>query len=232
MPLHIQYLRASTPNQTPELQIRDIQTLNPPADIQTIKEHGSAWKENVTRPEFEKLIALIKKGKVATLYVWSIDRLYRDRKKLVNFLTLCRNQGVKVYSYNQRWLEDVQKIQPPFDEVIFDMILAILGFMAEVESTLKSNRVKTAVNKKKNGTFSYKGRKWGRRAFPQQTINRVLQLRKAGYSIREIAASVQVSDKNHKKRHIPKSCVFSILTRFPEKKESRKKCPKKIDFWT
>lgn len=220
MPVTAIYIRTSTDHQSPDLQLKDIYKLQPPQDAIVIKEQLSAWKENVVRPEFEGLIKQVKARKVATIYVWNIDRLYRNRKRLLEFLALCKNYGVKVFSYNQQWLESIQKMEKPWDEIMFDLMLQIVGWIAEDESKTKSNRVKMAVVKKEAGTYSYRNKKWGRKPFSQQTISKVLELHNEGKSIRSIAALVQVYDKSKNGQPISKSGVHKIIAENALKKGS------------
>ncbi|MGH2643953.1 MAG: recombinase family protein, partial [Chitinophagaceae bacterium] len=176
------------------------------------KEQNSAWKENVKRPEFEGVISMIKSRKLNSIYVWNLDRIYRNRKKLIEFLTLCRNYGTRVFSFNQQWLDSIQQMDAPFNEIIFDLMLQIIGWIAEDESTTKSKRVKMAVRVRNGHTVSYKGNKWGRKPFPRQTISRVMQYHSEGKSIRQIAKLVQVYDRCNNGRPISKSAVHKIIT--------------------
>jgi DNA invertase Pin-like site-specific DNA recombinase len=75
-------------------------------------------------------------------------------------------------------------------------MLNIMGWIAEEESTKKSDRVKKAVVKNGNVTMSYKGNKWGRKATSTQKINKIkeiLESTKCAISISEIAKLVGVS---------------------------------------
>ncbi|HYH15870.1 MAG TPA: recombinase family protein, partial [Flavisolibacter sp.] len=218
------YIRTSEVIQSPELQLRDILSLNPPTELIIIKEQLSAWKENTLRPEFEKLQKLITAGKVATLYVWNLDRIYRNRQRLVDFLVLCRNFKVKVYSYNQKWLEHIHQMQEPWNGIMFDFMTQIIGWIAEDESTTKSNRVKMAINKTESGTLSYKGNKWGRKGLSKQTINRIMELHHAGKKVREIAEEVMVYDKANNGRKISKSAVHKTIVKNTPEKHSKKDC--------
>jgi DNA invertase Pin-like site-specific DNA recombinase len=101
-----------------------------------------------------------------------------------------------------------------------DFFINILGWIAEGESNDKSARIKMATVTKKDGTYSYKGNRWGRKAFPTNTINRVLQHHKDGLTIREIAATVLVYDKNNNARNISKSAVHKILATNAVEKDS------------
>lgn len=206
----VYYIRTSTSEQTPELQIADLDSIcSEPHEI--YREQQSAWAENVSRPVFASITTLIKKGKISDLYVWDLDRVYRNRKRLQGFFIICKAYKCKVHSYRQKWLEDVNKIPSPFDEIVSELMINIFGWIAEEESVKKSARIKMAVKKKESGTFSYKGNKWGRKGFPRQTINRVMELYMEGRSMREIAKLVKVYDQHKNERPISKSAVHKIV---------------------
>jgi DNA invertase Pin-like site-specific DNA recombinase len=212
MKTSIIYLRTSTHEQTPQLQLRDIRTICSEDAIEYY-EQLSAWKENVKRPVFEKIIKQINAGKVESLYVWDWDRIYRNRNRLKEFLLLCKMHGVVLHSYRQKWFEDFHKIPKPFNEIVMEMVINLLGWIGEEESEKKSSRVKMAVKKTSKGTFSHNGNKWGRKSFSAQTISRVLELHQQGLSIRKIASEVNVYDANNNGKKISKSAVQQILSR-------------------
>lgn len=210
--MKIIYIRTSTSEQTPQLQLRDILPLVV-GEHEILVEKLSAFKENVKRPVFNSLIELIKKNKVAHIYVWDLDRLYRNRLKLKELFQLCKVYGTTIHSYNQQWLEIINSIPPPFNDIMQDFLINIFGWLGQDESKKKSERVKLAVKKDKHGvTRSHKGTKWGRKSFPKQTIDRVIELANTGQSIRQIANQVTVYDKNRNERKISKSAVHKILS--------------------
>lgn len=208
------YIRCSTGEQTPELQLTDISTMVNLENSIILNEKVSAYNDNVKRLELEILKSRIKNGNVGILYVWHLDRLYRNRKKLVEFLSFCRLYRTKVISYNQKFLEVFLTMPSPFDEAMYELMLQIIGWIAEEESSTKSKRVKLAVRKEETGTFSHKGNKWGRKSFPKQTIERVLKLHKEGSSIRTISNHVNIYDKNNNSKNISKSSVQKIIADF------------------
>jgi DNA invertase Pin-like site-specific DNA recombinase len=113
----------------------------------------------------------------------------------------------------------------PFNEIMYSLMLQIMGWLAESESTTKSNRVKMSVKHTTAGiTVSYKGNKWGRKSLPKQTINRVIGLYSEGKSIRQIAAVVQVYDKNNNGRQISVGAVHKILAEYRAQKDSILTC--------
>ena len=215
------YIRTSTKEQTPELQIKDIKALCPDCEFDFFREKLSAWKENVKRPVFNQVLSLIKSGKVRNIYVWDLDRIYRNRLRLKEFFQLCKIHDTKIHSVNQGWLEELNKIPPPFNDMVFDLLINLFGWIGEEESSKKSARIRMAIVKKGDGkTVSYKGNRWGRKPYPKQTVTRILELAKTGASIREIAKQVVAYDKNGHPKKIGKSTVQKILVQNSGQKPS------------
>lgn len=206
----IWYIRTSTPEQEPDLQIKDISSICK-EEHEIYREQLSAWCENVQRPVFQSIIELIKKHQVSDLYCWDLDRLCRNRRRLQELFILCKTYGCKIHSYRQKWLEDINAIPQPFNEIVLDLLINITGWTSQEESDKKSSRVKMAVKHRVNGTYSYKGNKWGRKALAKQTIDRIMELHHAGKSIREIAALIMVTDKNKNQKPISKSAVHKTI---------------------
>lgn len=207
------FIRTSTTEQSPTLQLEDIVKDFSLTEYQIIEEQDSAYKEQAKRVQFEKLKKLIMSNRVTELYVWDLDRLYRNRKKLVDFLALCKVYNTKVFSFNQRWMQSIQQLQSPFNEIMFEFMLQIMGWLAEDESSKKSKRVKLAIRKSADGiTRSYKGNKWGRKAISKQATSKILELHGQGKSVREIAALVYQYDANSNGRVISKSAVHKIIS--------------------
>jgi DNA invertase Pin-like site-specific DNA recombinase len=177
-----------------------------------LKEQESAYKNDVNRPEFDRIKALINKKQVSDIYVWHLDRLFRNRKRLIEFLLLCKMNSVIIHSYKQIWLESLSRIPEPFNEMVYDMMIQIFGFIAEEESSTKSARIKNAIRRSDSGkTKSHKGNVWGRKPFSKQIIKKVLEYRTEGKSIREIASLVFVYDSNNNGKSISKSSVQKII---------------------
>jgi len=205
------YIRTSTREQNPENQLRDCLSINRYGEPEVFKEYQSAWKDK-DRPEFEKIREKIKQGEVKHLIVWAWDRLYRNRERFNEFFKLCQVYGCAIHSFNQQYFEDFYKIPKPFDEIVSHLVLNLLAHNAEEESNLKSERVKLAVVKTKGKpTKSYKGNLWGRKPMPNRIRKEVLEKRKQGLSIREIADSIICYDKNRNEKYISKSLVHKII---------------------
>jgi len=126
------YLRTSTEEQNPENQKKDCVALAVKLnlnDYEIFEDKISGWKD-LERNSFSKIKEAIQKKEVKTLIVWDLDRLFRNRKNLVGFFEFCKVFGCKIYSYRQEWLENLNKIQEPFNEIMFNLMLQILGWLA------------------------------------------------------------------------------------------------------
>ena len=199
--MNIIYIRTSTEEQNPELQLKQIEELGS-TNCLIYKEQMSAWKKDVDRPVLNKIINLIKKKELKELYCWDLDRLYRNRKQLVSFFELCREHDCKLHSYRQQWLNELNLIPAPFNDIMTQLMLQIMGWLAEDESNKKSDRVKMAVVRQEGNTLSYKGNKWGRKSIYRKHHKEVESLSKQGYSIRKISCLLA----------IPKSSIQRILS--------------------
>lgn len=197
------YLRTSTEEQHPENQLRDCKTLVT-GEYEVISEQQSAYKDK-DRPKFEDIKPRIKKGEIKELICWDLDRLFRNRKKLIEFFELCRIYKCKINSFRQQWLNQFNEMPEPFNEIMHGLMIQIMGWLGEEESRKKSERVRIAF---KNST-----KKWGRKPLGQ-VDKRVIELHEQGKSIREIAQEVYYWNKQRNKKFVSKSAVHKIITKF------------------
>lgn len=216
------YLRTSTTEQSPELQLNNclkvIDNLKI-GDYETLEEKKSAFKDDIKREVFDNILSEIKKNNINVLIVWDLDRIYRNREKLISFFKICKLHGCKIYSFRQRFLEDINKAPEPWNEMLFDNLIFILGWIAEDESKKKSDRITSAVRKtdkegKRIKTLSYKGNEWGRKTIKnKKMIKEILELHKQGLSINKIANKVIYYDKSNNPKHPANSTVWKIINK-------------------
>ena len=211
--MNIIYIRTSTEDQEPENQIKSCKNLFE-EEYELFQDKQSAFKDNKEREGFEKAKKLIKSGKIKRFIAWDWDRIYRNQKKLVEFFKFCELYKCQIHSVNQKYFDDFYKIPPPFDEIVSNLVLNLMGWLAEDESKKKSERVKLAVRKTNKGTKSYKGNKWGRKPISTQAINKILELKKENPKItmRQIASQVTYAGKNNQTKNVSKALVHKILT--------------------
>jgi DNA invertase Pin-like site-specific DNA recombinase len=207
------YIRTSTDEQEPQNQIKSCEKLSN-GEYKLLQDKQSAFTDKKEREKFEIAKKLIKSRTIKHFIVWDLDRIYRNRKKLKEFFQLCKVYNCSIHSVNQQWLEQLNDIPSPFNEIMHELMLNLMGWLAEDESKKKSDRVKLAVRKESGITKSYKGNKWGRKSISRKTINEVLELDKQGISIRKIAEQVYIWDKNNNKKLIGKSTVHKIVSEF------------------
>lgn len=212
------YLRTSTDQQNPESQLSDCLSINKYGEPTIIEEKQSAWKDDKKREEFEKILSMIKRKEIDHLIVWDLDRIYRNRKNLKGFMELLKNYKVQLHSVRQTWLEEINMIPAPWNDIVYDMLINIFGWIAEEESSKKSDRVRLAIRKKNGKTLSYKGNTWGRKPISTQARNKILELAKQGLSLRKIAAQVTYTNKNHQSVNVTYTTVKKILDENMSKK--------------
>lgn len=227
------YLRTSTKEQNPELQLKqckDFAITNNLEVMETISEQGSAYKIEKIRTKWEKAIEKAKSEKL-DIVLWKYDRSFRNREEFFKFMkVMFEVYGTKVYSVTEPsilsfWnlLDTSNTGNPIFDELLKNIFKAMWDFMiqqageqAEEESRKKSERVKLAVRKDNNGkTKSYKGNKWGRKTISTQKLNKIKQ-----YYKEKPKSSVRQAEKE---LGISKSVIHKYLKDIKEiEKESKK----------
>jgi len=200
------YIRTSTTEQTPENQLRDCLTLVK-GEYNVIEEKQSAWKDK-DRPFFEDIKKKIKSEEINSLICWDWDRLFRNRKKLKEFFEFCKVYKCEIHSFRQKFFEDFYKIPKPFDEIIQELVLNLMGWLAEDESKKKSDRVKIAYQNRKG--------KWGRKSLGENINEQIIKLHDEGKTIREISQNVLYWDKNRNKRNVSIGYVHKITTQIKE----------------
>lgn len=210
------YLRTSTEEQNPELQLKDCKILANKlniTDYEIIEDKISGWKE-LERAGFDKIKKAIMNKQVNCLICWDLDRLYRNRKRLIEFFAYCKLYSCKIYSYRQDWLESINNITPPFNEIVHSLMLQVMGWLSEEESNKKSERTKNAVRRESGITKSYKGNKWGRKNVSIETKNAVIEAYKQNKTYTEICNLVFYWDKNRNKKQISRGAVHKIIKEF------------------
>lgn len=212
------YLRTSTEEQNPESQLKDCLTLIEQEEYKVYEDKQSAWKENIERINFNKIKQSIKMHQINKLVVWDLDRIYRNRKNLLGFFQFCKFHKCKIISFRQKFINEMQELVLPqgfefIKDMMIDNFLQFLGWIAEDESQKKSDRVRAAIRTTKDGAYSYRGNKWGRKEISNQAINKILELHQQGKSLREICKLVQYADKNNNMRNVSLGVVHKITAK-------------------
>jgi len=213
------YIRTSTEDQNPKNQLDDCKSINKYGEYLIFEEKQSAYKDK-ERERFAEIIKLIKQRKIDHLICWDLDRLYRNRKKLIQFFQLCKIYKCTVHSFMQEWLNELSQIPDPFNEIVFDLMIQVMGWIAEEESTKKSGRVKASISNKKNKdgrTISKYGKVWGKKPVPIAVQKQIVELRKQGKKLRAICKEVYYWDANRNKHYVSLGFVHKVLAEIPQK---------------
>lgn len=219
------YLRTSTTEQTPELQLNGcMEVVNKlklnADDFEKLEEQKSAYKNDDKREVFNEVLKEIKHNNIRSIIVWDLDRLYRNRTKLVGFFEICKMFKCKIYSFRQQFLEDIYKAPEPWNDILFSMMVNVMGWMAEDESKKRSDRIRNAVRSvDKEGqeikAISYKGNKWGRKEIftNKRLVDSILKLHNDNpkMSIKEITSKTNYYDKSNNSKNPSAFLVWKII---------------------
>jgi len=146
------YLRVSTPEQTTENQLPVLQkwvTERGYELLEIYSENESAWKAGHQR-ELARLFADLQKRKADICLVWALDRLSRQgAAAILNLIDRFKRHGVRVISLQESWTEAPTEIA--------EVLYAIAGWVARMESQRRSERTKAGLERVKA-----EGKKLGR----------------------------------------------------------------------
>lgn len=174
------YLRVSTGEQTTANQRRELEEVAQRAGwiIAGVYEDAgiSGAKGRNGRPAFDRMLKDATARQFDMIAAWAVDRLGRSLQDLIHFLDDLRSLGIDLYLHQQR-----VDTSTPSGRALFQM----LGVFAEFERSMISERVKAGLAR----TNKKLGRPSGR---PHKKEKAVLQLRKEGCSIREIAQMLRM----------------------------------------
>jgi DNA invertase Pin-like site-specific DNA recombinase len=169
------YLRVSTADQKPDLQFDNLRSYAERAGLVIVREYldmaVSGRKQG--RPQLDALMKDARDYAFDCVLVWKFDRFARSTKHLLISLEEFDYLGIRFVS-----IQDQIDTTSPMGKAMFTLI----GAMAELESSLISERVTAGMKAAKA-----RGRKLGRPKTPAAVVARVEELAKTtGLSVREI----------------------------------------------
>ncbi|MCJ8275655.1 MAG: recombinase family protein [Bdellovibrionales bacterium] len=145
-------------------------------NIQTYEDFGISGGK-ISRPELNRLIGEIKNNTVSAVYVYSISRLSRSLKDLLNLLQVFEEYDVHFESITASF-----NLNTPIGKAL----IAILGSLAEMERNIISQRTKRGL-----ANCKAKGIRLGR---PNSiNVNLIKELRLQNFSYRKIASLANCS---------------------------------------
>lgn len=200
------YLRTSSKEQNPELQREDCINFckNKGWEIVGIYTEQVSGYKDVKREQRDIVIERARLGEAQHIVVWAFDRWIRNRDTLIEDVTTLINYGCQLHSVKDAWLESIN-ISGPLGKTIREFLLGLLGSLAELESSRRSERIKLGKQKTK--------KKQGRKPLKLDIVL-ILDLNKQGLSTYKIAEEY---NKLHKP-HISHMTVYNILKKHNELK--------------
>lgn len=191
----VAYARVSTLlGQDVQNQLVGIRELAENRGFQLIKEYcdeGVSGKLS-KRPFLDELVRDARLGKFKIIIVYSIDRLGRSTKHLLNLLDELSHYGVSLISLRENL---------DFSTPTGQMALTMISAVAQLEAQIISERIKTSLAVKKS-IASKTNSNWrcGRPPISDEVKEEVLRLRESGLSIRKIANSLDGISKSSVER--------------------------------
>jgi site-specific DNA recombinase len=191
------YLRVSTDDkgQDPKLQLQpclDFIAQRQYGEYKVFQEEGSAWQRH-SRPIFEGMLEQAFKEKIEHIVVWRYDRVSRRRIDFLSIWTKCNLQGIKIHSVTETFIETLNNLPKPWDEIMGRFMLEIVAWLSEEESRKKSENVKRAYQAGKHQGV------WGRPSKSDYYVKRILELRKEGKSIGGISKELGMAENTVRK---------------------------------
>jgi DNA invertase Pin-like site-specific DNA recombinase len=169
------YLRVSTEHQKPDLQDDGMRRYASYADLEIVERYldvaVSGRKEG--RPKLQALMRAARNHEFDCVLVWKFDRFARSVSHLLRALEEFNHLGIRFIS-----VQDQIDTQSPMGRAMF----TIIGAMAELESSLISERVKAGMEAAK-----IRGKRFGRPSTPPYVVTRIEDMaRSTDMSIRQI----------------------------------------------
>jgi DNA invertase Pin-like site-specific DNA recombinase len=169
------YMRVSTIEQKPDLQINDLRGYAERAGLEIVDEYldVAVSGKKQSRPQLDALMCAARNRAFDQVLVWKFDRFARSTKHLLSALEEFDHLGIGFVSFR-----DQIDTSSPMGRVMFTLI----GAMAELESSLISERVTAGMKAAKA-----KGKNVGRPCTPLHIVARIEKLaRTTEMSVRQI----------------------------------------------
>lgn len=172
------YVRVSTQEQSTDLQLSDLKKYIEARGLSLYSIYeDKATGTNDKRPNLKKLLEDARKRKFDIVLCWKLDRFFRSLKDLVNTLQYLTDCGIQFISY---------KDNIDLTTATGRLMVHILAAFGEFEASLIKERVVAGLNNARR-----KGVRLGRPK-KQCPVDKILELRRTGASIREISRQLKV----------------------------------------
>lgn len=173
------YMRVSSVDQHPELQLHDLRQMAAQRGYQIVHEYTDRISGvKARRPALDEMMHEARRGRFDAVLVWSSDRLARSVKHFLEVLDELNRLNVEFVSFR----EQLDTAGP-----LGRAVVTIIGVVAELERNLIIERVKSGMRRAR-----LEGRQIGRKPIE---LNReaILRDRRRGMSLAQIAQAHGIS---------------------------------------
>jgi DNA invertase Pin-like site-specific DNA recombinase len=175
------YARVSTDDQTCDLQLRELREYCSHRQWEIAEEYvDTGWSgAKAVRPALNKLKDAARQRRFDVVLVWKLDRWGRSVTNSIEGIQELVSLGI-------RWIAVTQNLDTDESNPMSRFMLHIMAAFAELEREMIRERVRAGMKAAK-----HRGKHCGR---PKAVFDRLraLDLRKAGFSLREIAGTLGV----------------------------------------
>ncbi len=176
------YARVSTDQQTTENQLKELRAVAKrmgwKLDGEYVDQGISGAKGREQRPAFDRLCKAAVRREFDVVMAWSVDRLGRSLRHLVDFLGDIHAKGIDLYLHQQGI-----DTTTPAGKMMFQMC----GVFAEFERAMIQERVKAGLARARS-----QGKKLGRPRVEVSTERAILKARQKGKGIKKIARELHI----------------------------------------
>jgi DNA invertase Pin-like site-specific DNA recombinase len=200
------YIRVSGGEQTEESQRQpciDYCEEHGWTNVKVFSDHAKSAYKNVKRPQYDKVLASVRQRSINHIVVWSLDRwCRRGARELRATIDYLGSYGVQLHSVKEQWIETIN-MPGSLGQTFKDFLIGIIGWLAETESTRKSERVKESVRFQR----ALKKGKVGRPSLPDEVKKRIAALLKQGRSYSYIRNHVTYIGKYNRVHHVSDATI-------------------------
>lgn len=177
------YARVSHQTQDYEMQLQELQALADRSGYEVVEiyaEKISGTKANADRPELKRMMKDAKWRRFQKVLVWSVDRLGRSMKNLVDVLTELRDLKIDILAQQQGIDTGTQ---------MGAMMFSFISIFSEFETNLRRERQMLGIQKARAA-----GKTWGgRKATSDEKLEKIRTMKRKGFTVREICKKLRVS---------------------------------------
>jgi DNA invertase Pin-like site-specific DNA recombinase len=177
------YARVSSETQDYEMQLQELQALADRSGYEVVEiyaEKISGTKANAERPELKRMMKDARWRRFQKVLVWSVDRLGRSMKNLVDVLTELRDLKIDILAQQQGIDTGTQ---------MGAMMFSFISIFSEFETNLRRERQMLGIQKARAA-----GKTWGgRQPTGDEKLEKIRTMKRKGCTVREICKKLKVS---------------------------------------